>query len=101
MKLAVLVLLAACSTEDEFVCHAPAEPYYDCDPIDASTADMNACVGGPAWRPASSNENTPLTYQDPMLVFPDHCQFHLNECGCCYDTGRVFECYAGQWEEPL
>ena len=101
MKLALVVLLAACNNEDEFVCHAPEKSYYDCQPIDASMADAKACVGGPAWRPTATNDSTPLTYQDPALVFPEHCMFHLDECGCCSETGRLFECYTGQWEEPL
>jgi hypothetical protein len=98
----ILVVVAACGTDKStFVCHAPAQPFYDCQPIAPASADANACTGGPAWRPTNGPDDAPLTTEDPDLVFPEHCMFHLNECGCCYESGRGFECYAGHWEEPL
>jgi len=98
----VLLLAGACAGDDHtlhIVCHAPAQPYYDCQPV--ASPDPNACTGGPSWRSAQGPDDAPLTTEDPDLAFPDGCTFHLNECGCCYETGRQFDCHAGQWVEPI
>jgi hypothetical protein len=95
------LLVAACGGDETFVCHAPEQPFYDCQPIAPASADTNACAGGPSWRPANGPDDAPLTTEDPDLVFPSGCVFHLNECGCCYTSGRVFDCTGGHWVEPV
>jgi hypothetical protein len=102
-RLALLVVFAAGCTNDDhsIVCHAPEQSSYDCQPIDPATADDRACHGGPGWRSAHGADDAPLTMQDPGLVFPDGCVFHLNECGCCYASGRDFHCSYDHWSEPL
>jgi hypothetical protein len=99
----VLAMLVASCADDEgtFVCHAPEQPFYDCQPIAPASADANACTGGPAWRSVHGPDDAPLTTEDPDLVFPEHCVYHLDECGCCRESGRIFECYAGHWAEPI
>lgn len=98
----LVVLASACANDgSKLVCHAPEHTSYSCQPIDLASADDKACVGGPAWRSVHSSDDAALTYEDPDLVFPDGCVFRLNECGCCYDSGRVVVCTAGHWVEPL
>ena len=92
---------AACAHDDghTFVCHAPEQPFYDCQPL--PSANATSCTGGPSWRPYAGPDDAARTTEDPDRVFPDGCTFHLNECGCCYDTGRVFVCSGGTWVEPI
>lgn len=99
----VLLFAAACAHDDgdTFVCRAPEQPFYDCQPISPANADTTSCMGGPSWRPYAGPPDAALTTEDPNRVFPDGCTFHLNECGCCYDTGRLIECLGGVWVEGL
>jgi hypothetical protein len=93
--LALCALLAAAGCEDEssFHCRAPAMTQFSCAPLPAGSY---GCVGGPVWR---SNVTGAEHTEEPDVVFPVGCVVTVPECGCCYESGRGFEC-AGMFPEP-
>lgn len=91
--IALAVIEVGCEEDNGFQCEAPETTQYSCEPI---PADSYGCIGGPVWR---SRYTGPEHREEPDKVFPVGCRVTIPECGCCYTSGRGFECH-GEYPEP-